>query len=82
MSNLSLLFIFLSCLSPRGAAGLGSGTGPRPICFFSPFPPPQKKTHKKCLLMLKPNEWENGNSSSSPGVICHAASKISQALLW
>lgn len=53
MSNLSLLFIFLSCLSPRGAAGLGSGTGPRPICFFSPFPPPQKKNPQKMFINAK-----------------------------
>lgn len=37
---------------------------------------------QKCFLLLKPSKWENGNSSSSPGVICHAASETSQALLW
>lgn len=63
--------LFSSSLAPRGAAKLESGTALSPVSFL-----------QKRFLLLKPSEWENGNSSSSPGVICHAASEISQALLW
>lgn len=66
--SLVFIFFFFLLLCPKRSSKAGIWDSPTSRFLLA-----------KVLLTAK-TKCENGNSSSSPGVICHAASEISQAV--